>query len=652
MTTPLSQDTLAVLLNQAQGEFAQKIVGLLERLQEGVWVIDELDRTTLVNQQMGRMLGYEPESMIGRSVFEFMTPAEADRCRQLLQRRRSGVREQHDFSFQRSDGSTMVALMETAPLFDSAMVYRGAIAGVLDVTRRKLAERELGRKESLLRETGKLAKVGGWEADLATGRLNWTDETYAIHDLAPGTPMTLEQAAAFPTPEYRPPAEAAVKAAIEQGEPFDMELEIETATGRRKWLHFIGQPELAHGRAVRLTGTLQDVTERHSMEQQLLQAQKMEAVGHLAGGVAHDFRNQLQVIKGFSELLLREGHVSDEGRELVEEVLQAAERSTRLTTSLLAFGRREVLRPEVVDLSTIVTELSKSLSRIIGEDIRLTIDTCQGPCRTNVDPAQLQQALVNLVVNAREAMPRGGAIQLETRTVRIDPQSPLADHPPPGHYAAVAVRDDGIGMDDDTLARAFEPFFTTKGRERGTGLGLSMVYGFVRQSGGTVRTESRLHEGTTIELLFPQTQADIEPRQSPSDQADTPPLSGTVLVCEDEDAVRKMITAACVEAGLEVIEAAGPTEALHQARDLEEPVDLLLTDVVMPDGSGTRLADELKQRWPRLAVLYVTGYPGKELARRNLGVRDETTLRKPFSRNKLIQAIHSLLSPRQSPAAS
>jgi CheY-like chemotaxis protein/two-component sensor histidine kinase len=388
------------------------------------------------------------------------------------------------------------------------------------------------------------------------------------------------------------------------------------------------------------------------MEQQLLQAQKMEAVGHLAGGVAHDFRNQLQVIKGFSELLLREGHVSDEGRELVEEVLQAVERSTRLTTSLLAFGRREVLRPEVVDLSTIVTELSKSLSRIIGEDIRLTIDTCQGPCRANVDPAQLQQALVNLVVNAREAMPRGGAIQLETRTVRIDTHSPLADQPPPGHYAAVAVRDDGIGMDDDTLARAFEPFFTTKGRERGTGLGLSMVYGFVRQSGGTVRTESRLHEGTTIELLFPLTEADIEPRLSPSDQADTPALSGTVLVCEDEDAVRKMITAACAEAGLEVIEAAGPTEALQQARALQEPVDLLLTDVVMPDGSGTRLADELRQHWPGLAVLYVTGYPGKELARRNLGVRGETTLRKPFSRNKLIQAIGSLLSSRQSPAAS
>jgi signal transduction histidine kinase len=387
-----------------------------------------------------------------------------------------------------------------------------------------------------------------------------------------------------------------------------------------------------------------EISERERAEQQLLQAQKMEAIGRLAGGVAHDFNNLLTIISGYSAPLLEQMDGKAPLRGHVEQIATAADRAAMLTRQLLAFGRRQVLAPQILDLNTVVANMEKMLRRLIGEDIDLA--TLQDPQlgRVKADPGQIEQVILNLAVNARDAIPRGGKLTLETANVDLD-NSYAREHVAvtPGPYVMLAVSDNGVGMDPPTLARIFEPFFTTKEVGKGTGLGLATVYGIVKQSGGNVYVYSEPRRGATFKIYLPrveETFAGVEPNRHAA-----APTTGTetVLLVEDEDTVRFLIRNILESKGYRVLEARRGTEALSLCERHTGPLHLLLTDLVMPEMDGRELAEQLGPRYPAMKVLYISGYTNGALVHHGMLPGDTAYLQKPFTPDTLAQKVREVL---------
>jgi PAS domain S-box-containing protein len=400
-----------------------------------------------------------------------------------------------------------------------------------------------------------------------------------------------------------------------------------------------GDGELVGGISV-----LRDVTQQRLLEAQLMQAQKMEAIGQLAGGVAHDFNNLLAVIMGYGELLLGDLAADDPKSNDVSEMLAAAKRGVALTRQLLAFSRQQLIQPTVLDLNTIVEGIEKMLRRIIGEHIRLSTKLSPDLWRFKADASQVEQILLNLTVNARDAMPEGGRLSIATRNAHLDEAAAAAEPGvQPGDYVVLAVTDTGIGMDEQTQKRIFEPFFTTKEVGKGTGLGLSTVYGITRQSGGHVTLRSSLGQGATFEVFFPRTLgASVEQRD---DAAGThgQRATETVMIVEDDEGVRVVASRILRDQGYTVLEARRASEARRLWEKHGPSVDLLLTDVVMPDVNGPRLAEELTRDRPDLRVLYMSGYPG---AGGLVGPRGDalTCIEKPFTPTSLTAKVREMLA--------
>jgi putative nucleotidyltransferase with HDIG domain len=394
-------------------------------------------------------------------------------------------------------------------------------------------------------------------------------------------------------------------------------------------------------------------------EERLRQAQKMEAIGQLAGGVAHDFNNLLTIITGYGDMLLNGMLPADDpAREPVQEIMKAASRASALTRQLLAFSRRQVLAPQTLTLNGIIQDMDKMLRRLIGEDISLTSVLAPNLGPVLADPGQIEQVLLNLVVNARDAMPRGGRLTIETSNVFLDAAYTNA-HPEiqPGPFIMLAVTDTGCGMDAATQARIFEPFFTTKGIGKGTGLGLSTVYGIVKQSGGSIYVYSELGRGTSFKVYLPLTVPASDARlpgshhgtpavKAPSADLGTPRLGKNerLLLVEDDDAVRALTRTVLRNSAYEVIEAIDPDEALRWVQDHSEPIDLLVTDVVMPGMSGRELAERLTALRPDMKVLYVSGYTDDSVVRHGLLEAEVAFLQKPFTPNALASKVRSVLS--------
>jgi PAS domain S-box-containing protein len=390
---------------------------------------------------------------------------------------------------------------------------------------------------------------------------------------------------------------------------------------------------------------IRDVSERKALEEQLRQAQKMEAVGQLAGGVAHDFNNLLTAIIGNTELLLRTMELEDRRRLDVLEVNRAAQRAATLTRQLLAFSRKQVLQPRIVDLNGVVAELTTMLRRIIGEHVELRLQLEPGLGRVLADPGQMEQVITNLALNARDAMPSGGTLTI--RTASVDAIEVPSKDPEPGPLLGpmveLSVIDDGIGMDERTQARLFEPFFTTKELGRGTGLGLATVYGIVRQSGGHIRVNTRLHQGSTFAVYLPMAEGSPVPSADAGGWSEMPHGTGTVLVVEDEEAVRYLACRVLRGSGYRVVEAGDPAAALRIAREQGQPADLLVTDVVMPGMSGPALAERLVAGWPDLKVLYISGYAEEAIQRHGAFPAGGALLQKPFSAQQLADRVCQVL---------
>jgi signal transduction histidine kinase len=394
-----------------------------------------------------------------------------------------------------------------------------------------------------------------------------------------------------------------------------------------------------------------DITERRRAEQamreteaQLRQSQKLEGIGQLAGGIAHDFNNLLTVINGFSALAMKGLPAEDPLRDNLEEIKKAGDRAASLTRQLLAFSRKQVLQPEILNLDSVVAEMEKMLRRVIGEniDLRAVLEPELG--NVKADPGQIEQIILNLVVNARDSMPGGGKVTIETDNVYLDEEY-ANNHvgARPGHYVMLAVSDTGTGMDEETQARIFEPFFTTKELGKGTGLGLSTIYGIVKQSGGNIWVYSEVGRGTTFKIYLPR--VDAEAQQYKHISATEEALSGTetILLVEDEQMVLKLARQILATQGYRVLEAKNGEAALRMCAHDQGPIDLLLTDVIMPEMSGPELAERLHRLRPELRVLFMSGYTDDAIVHHGVLEEGANFIQKPFAPDVLARKVRQIL---------
>lgn len=454
--------------------------------------------------------------------------------------------------------------------------------------------------------------------------------------LTPGQAVGQTLADFFQTDDPEFPSLAAHRRAL-AGETVSYELQ----WNKRLFQSHVEPLRNERGEIVGVIGIAVDCTDRYQLELQLHQSQKMEAIGRLAGGVAHDFNNLLTVIRGYAELLAQKGLPDAESGELCAEIQKAAERAASLTRQLLAFSRQQMRRPTVLDLNVVVSELEPMLQRLIGEDIELR--TLCDPQLESIlaDRSQIEQVILNLVVNARDAMPQGGKLLIETANVRLD-ESYCERHlnMRAGRYVLLAVTDTGCGMDAATRERIFEPFFTTK--KTGSGLGLATVYGIVHQSHGHIVVYSEPGKGTSMKIYFP---ALLRPAAPPPETASRPAPRGTetILLVEDEAGVRSLARRFLEQAGYRVLEASNPTEAWQIATEFSGTIDLLVTDVVMPGGSGRELADRMQNCRPNLRVLFMSGYTDDAIVHHGVLCSKAHLLEKPFHRDDLLRKVRSIL---------
>jgi two-component system, cell cycle sensor histidine kinase and response regulator CckA len=479
------------------------------------------------------------------------------------------------------------------------------------------------------------AEIGSWDADLSgSDRLSWSAGTHRIFDVAIGEfEGTSEAFFRFVHPDDLATVRAASRAAIENGTPYNVEYRITTAAGQVRWVHETGdvirEPD---GRPVRMIGTAQDISGRRRLEEQLRHSQKMEALGRLAGGVAHDLNNALTTIVGYTALALAELADDHPARADVEEIRRAAARAGSVTRQLLAFSRKQLFEPRLFDLNEILEGVTLLLAHTLGGDV--TLRTVKAPALPAVagDPGQVEQAIVNLATNARDAMPGGGEVVISTSVVDADDAFVRAHEPMPrGRYVMLSVADTGQGLTAETKARVFEPFFTTKAVGKGTGLGLAMVYGMAKTFGAFVFVDSEPGQGATFRVYFPAAVEAERAGAAPSSTATT----RTVLVVEDERAILNLVTTSLASEGYHLLTATSSRDALSVVAANGGVIDLVLTDATMPGTGGVQLARELLATRPDLVVMIMSGYAAEEIGGFDASDHTMSLLQKPFTPDEL-----------------
>ena len=505
---------------------------------------------------------------------------------------------------------------------------------------------ETPQSEDLLGLVLEAARIGSWNWNLQTGEIALSDELEAFLGMAPGAFAGHSDALL----EYihcqdREEVLRAVRRDLDAAADYDVEFRPVYPEETERWARAWGRVFFdSRGKPWCAIGVVMDITQQKALEDQLQQAQRLEAIGRLAGGVAHDFNNLLTVITGYAELILADRETGGKWHSEIRDIKVTADRATELVGQLLAFGRKQRIAPKVLNLNAVLEEVERMLRRLISENIGIVTVLGKDLRNVRVDPGQIEQVVVNLAINARDAMGEDGTLTIETANVVLDAAS-VRDRPDLdlGVYVKLTVKDTGCGMDPETLAHIFEPFFSTKEVGLGTGLGLSTVYGIVKQYGGTIEVQSEPDRGSKFEIYLPETSEAIEP--APPAQAPETPDRGaeTILLVEDETDVRILMHRILTQAGYTVLETGDPEQALALCAASETPIQMLLTDVEMPAMNGGELAQRLVDQNPQMRVLYISGFSENASIDSGLEKSGQAFLQKPFTPNGLIGKVRQVL---------
>ena len=583
-----------------------------------------------------------------RPFIEYVEPEDREALQSLHARVMKGESGSVRLRIRGLRGTPRIMETQATPLRDAGGRVRGMLAVSRDVTGRHDAEEALRASRVRLDVAVATAGLGVWKRDLRTMLGEWDERMFVCYNRNPslGAP-SWEEHGRLVHPDDLPLLVDAQEKAVRWGERVALDYRTHPDRGPVRHLTAaLRRVDDEQGRPAFLVGTVLDMTRQKELEEQVRQSQKLESIGRLAGGIAHDFNNLLTAILGHSELLEENLAGDSAAAGHVRNIRKSGERARDLTRQLLAFARRQVVLPRLLDLNAQLHDAQSMLRRIVGEDIELVFDSCDGLWPVLADPGQIEQIVLNLAVNARDAMPEGGRITLATGNVILQEEEAAA-HPglSPGPHVILSVTDTGTGMGADVLAHIFEPFFTTKPSGVGTGLGLATVYGVVRQSGGHIRVTSGRGEGTTFEIFLPRAEAGGLPSPAPElpRARAVEPGTETLLLVEDDACVRELVESTLTEAGYTVLSAPGPREALEMSDRHEGALDLLVTDVVMPGMNGGQLSEALIARRAGLKVLFMSGYPGDTLARHGIEEEGRAFLPKPFTMTCLLGRVREVL---------
>jgi PAS domain S-box-containing protein len=587
------------------------------------------------------------KDVVGRSHYDVF-PEISERWKEIHRRALAGETLRSDQElFVRHDGSKQWLRWEVQPWYGAQNELGGLIIFSEDITDRVKAVEVLRESEERFRLVASITNDLILDCDLKSGTVWWNEglfQNFGYDPVSFGTDLDTWTARIVPTDQKRV-ADGIGSLVGPDGSKWRDEYRIVRADGRTAVVvdnRTVIRDE--HGTAVRMLGSITDVTDRHDLDDRLRQSQKLEAVGQLTGGVAHDFNNLLTVILGNAEILTENLTHDHKLRLLAEMTALAAERGAELTKRLLAFARRQALEPKAVDINKLLSGMDSLLRRTSSEDIEIEVVHAGGLWSAMIDPGQLESAVLNLVVNAQHAMQGGGCLTIETANASLDDAyANENEEVTSGQYVMVSISDTGTGMDAETLQRAFEPFFTTKEVGKGSGLGLSMVYGFIKQSNGHVKLYSEVGQGTTVKLYLPRATSKTDLTITPRVAEPTSTGSETILLVEDDNLVREYATAMVSGLGYRVIGARNGPEALDVLRQIGD-IDLLFTDVVMPGGlNGRKLAEKARELHPNMAVLFTSGYTENAIVHHGRLDRGLNLLSKPYRRQDLAAKLRLVL---------
>jgi PAS domain S-box-containing protein len=638
---------------EALRKSGEKFRELFDNAPVGYHEFDIEGRITNVNRTELEMLGYTLEERIGQFVWRSIKDEE--KSRQIVLGKLAGVippSKALERTYRRKDGTTFPVLIQDQLLLDEKGRITGMRSTIQDITERKRAEDALRESEEKYRTILENIEDGYFEVDIAGNFTFFNDSMCRIY----GYPR--EELMGMNDRQYTDQENAkklfqGFNKVYKTGEPsreFDWEITRKDGT-KRSIESSVSLIKDLLGNRMGFRGIVRDVTERKRIEQekttleeQLRQSQKIEAIGRLAGGIAHDFNNLLTVIKGYSQLSLHELKEDVPLRENIEEIKRAAERAADLTRQLLAFSRRQILEMKVLDLNTILRDMDKMLHRLIGEDIELITLLADDLGGVKTDPGWVEQIIMNLAVNARDAMPSVGKLTIETANVELDEHYARAHVAvTPGRYAMLSVSDTGVGMPPEIRDKVFEPFFTTREKGKGTGLGLSTVYGIVKQSGGNIWVYSEPGYGTTFKIYLPRVDEPLEEIKERVVKEELPRGSETILIVEDEEDVLKLAARILERQGYTVLQTSSTSKALEICKEQKKPIHLILTDVVMPQMGGRELADRIVSIHPETKVLYMSGYTDNAIVHHGVLEEGLNFMQKPFTLEILSRKVREAL---------
>jgi two-component system, cell cycle sensor histidine kinase and response regulator CckA len=642
---------------QSMRENEEKLRIAFEQSPTGMSIIGADGTYLAVNPAACRIVGYSREELLAGTLSRITHPDDVERGAEWIRKCIAGepCEEEFEKRFIHKDGRVIWGVVTSTWLRDPSGKPRLSVSHLRDITSRKQAELALRDSEARLQEAHELSRMGHWQLCPESRSMIWSPGVFRL--LGREAPDTAPSFESFLGPVHakdRAMLEAALAQTASSGQACDLVYRIILPSGEERHLRMVARLDPERAGAERcVTGVLQDVTamrqaeeDRVRLEAQLHRAQRMEAIGQLAGGVAHDFNNLLTAMGGNADVALGLLWPDSAVRAHLVEIRKAVDSAANLTRQLLAFSRRQVIAPKVLDLNDVVRQLSKMLVRLLGEDLEFACRLGEGVGRVRIDPGQMDQILINLAVNARDAMAEGGRLTLETANAVLDVEY-CRQHPnvAPGPYVLLAVSDTGIGMTPEVKRRLFEPFFTTKEVGRGTGLGLAMVYGAVKQHGGHIEVDSEPGQGATFRVYLPRVEAMPE---ATSPESFRPSAGGSegVLLVEDDGPVRTLTETFLAGLGYTVYSFASGNAALAALGTLPGSIALLITDVVMPGISGKALADECVRVRPGLRVLFTSGYTSDEIIHRGVLDRSIDFLGKPYSLDLLARRVREALDRR------